>query len=213
MKKYTIATAEYKTFTDKYAAKAYLKKVNFPIVIKANGLAAGKGVVICHKLIEANKCVDEMMVEKKFKDAGNSIVIEEFLKGVEASIVCVTDGKTIVPLISSQDHKAIYDGNKGPNTGGMGAICPNQHLTKEIMDDFVKNIMLPTLKGTQKEKMDFHGFIFFGVMITSKGCKCLEYNVRLGDPETQSILPLMHFDFLKMIQFTLKNQLNKFKFK
>jgi phosphoribosylamine--glycine ligase len=212
MKRYGITTASYNSFTSPFAALAYLKTAKFPLVIKANGLAAGKGVEICKNFKSAEDTVTRFMINASFQEASKSIVIEEFLKGIEASIICVTDGKTMVPLVSAQDHKTIFDGNKGPNTGGMGAVAPNPHITNEIMDDFIKNIMNPTLQGIKKEKFDFHGFVFFGVMVTKDGCKCLEYNVRMGDPECQSIVPLMNFDLLQLFLDTLKNKLDKFKF-
>jgi phosphoribosylamine--glycine ligase len=212
MQRFGVKTANYKTFTDPFSAFSYVKNTRFPIVIKASGLAAGKGVEICKNLKAAENTITRFMIDGAFKNAGKTIVIEEFLTGVEASIVCVTDGKIMVPLISAQDHKTIFENNKGANTGGMGAVCPNRHFTKEVMNDFIKNIMKPTLKGIQKLKLDFHGFLFFGLMITKQGCKCLEYNVRMGDPECQSIVPLMNFDLLKMIHLTLKNKLNQFKF-
>jgi phosphoribosylamine-glycine ligase len=151
-------------------------------------------------------------MEKAFDQSGESIVIEEFLVGIEASIICVTDGKTMVPLISARDYKTIHENNRGPNTGGMGAISPKIYFTNKVAEDFVNNIMNPTLKGIKQSKMDYHGFLFFGIMITQNGCKCLEYNVRMGDPECQSIIPLMNFDIFKMFQATLKNKLNNFDF-
>jgi phosphoribosylamine--glycine ligase len=211
MKKYNVATAVYKTFSNFIKANIYINECSYPIVIKANGLASGKGVEICQNKMQAADCLKRFMVDKIFANSGSEIVIEEFLRGIEASIICVTDGKTITPLISSQDHKTIYEGNRGPNTGGMGAICPNQHVDKKIMSDFTKNIMFPTLNGIKREKMDYHGFIFFGVMITKTGCKCLEYNVRMGDPECQSIIPLMNFDIVNLFQAVISNKLNKFK--
>ncbi|MDR2369386.1 MAG: phosphoribosylamine--glycine ligase [Mycoplasmataceae bacterium] len=213
MNEFGVKTADYKTFTHAYAAVTYLRTAKYPLVIKANGLAAGKGVEICNNFKDAEATINSFMVDGIFKDAGKTIVVEEFLSGVEASIICVTDGKTIVPLISAQDHKTINENNKGPNTGGMGAVCPNVNVNKKTMTDFTENIMLPTLKGIQKTKLDYHGFIFFGVMITKDGCKCLEYNVRMGDPECQSILPLMNFDLVKLCQATVTNNLSKFKLK
>jgi phosphoribosylamine--glycine ligase len=210
MKRYHVETAAYATFNNFNKAVHYLNKCDYPIVIKASGLASGKGVEICENMVQARECLKRFMVDKIFKASGIEVVIEEFLKGVEASIICVTDGKTIKPLISAQDHKTIYENNKGPNTGGMGAICPNQHVNKQVMSDFTKHIMLPTLNGIKKTKMNYHGFIFFGVMITSRGCKCLEYNVRMGDPECQSIIPLMDFDLVNLFLATINNQLNKF---
>jgi phosphoribosylamine--glycine ligase len=152
------------------------------------------------------------MVESVFQQAGKKIVIEEYLEGIEASIICVVDNNTIVPLITAQDHKTIFENNQGPNTGGMGVIAPNQHVSAEIMEDFSNNIMQKTFLGLKRERFNFHGFLFFGVMITKKGCKLLEYNVRMGDPECQSILPLMDFDLVEMFMHSLQNKLNKFTF-
>ncbi len=210
MEKYNIPTAKFASFTNAKFAIKYLKdKCDFPIVIKADGLAAGKGVEICHNLKSAINCINEFMVKNIFKTAGSKVIIEEFLEGPEASIICITDGNTIHPFISSKDHKQVFDNDKGPNTGGMGAICPNPYVTKFISNAFIKEIMLPTLKGLKKEKIDFIGFIFFGIMITKKGPKLLEYNVRMGDPETQSILPLLKNDlvdlFLKALNKKLKD--------
>jgi phosphoribosylamine--glycine ligase len=213
MQQYGVATASYNSFTSPFAASAYIKNAKFPLVIKANGLAAGKGVEICKNFKEAQNTITKFMIDGAFKEASKSIVIEEFLKGTEASIICITDGKSMIPLVSAQDHKTIFDDNKGPNTGGMGAVAPNPHVTKEVMKDFVNNIMNPTLLGIKKEKFNFHGFIFFGIMITKDGCKCLEYNVRMGDPECQSIVPLMDFDLYQLFMDTLKDKLSNFKFK
>jgi phosphoribosylamine--glycine ligase len=211
MKKFGIATATYKSFKKPDLAKKYLNTVAYPIVIKASGLAAGKGVNICFNKQQAIKTVDDFMVDDIFKGAGEQIVVEEYLCGVEASIICVTDSKTIVPLISAKDYKTINENNKGPNTGGMGSICPNPYVTKDVMEDFKVNIMDKTLEGIKKTKMNFKGFVFFGVMITNKGCKLLEYNVRMGDPECQSIMMMMDFDLVKMIQACLDKRLSSFK--
>ncbi len=212
MQKHNIPTAKFGEFKDPSKAKQYLKtKCNFPIVIKADGLAAGKGVDICNDLQSALKSIDKMMVDKSFKDAGAKVVIEEFLVGPEASIICITDGKTIYPFISSKDHKQVFDNDKGPNTGGMGAICPNPYVTKKVLEQFKTQIMLPTIKGLQKDKIKFTGFIFFGIMITKQGPKLLEYNVRMGDPETQSILPLLKNDLVDVFLKTLQQKLNTIK--
>lgn len=208
MKKYNVKTAEYEVFEDKEKAITYLEKSEYPIVIKADGLAAGKGVVICEDFKEAKDVVEDFMVNDRFNGAGKKIVIEEFLEGPEASILSITDGETIIPFISSKDHKQIYDGNLGPNTGGMGAIAPNPYCTKEVLKEFHENILKPTLKGIKSENLDFKGIIFFGIMITKKGPYLLEYNVRMGDPETQVVLPLMKTDFLELILESLKGNLN-----
>ncbi len=207
MKKYGVSTAEYEVFYDAEEAKAYLETCSYPIVIKADGLAAGKGVVICEELNTALDTIDLFMVQDMFKGAGRRVVIEEFLVGIEASILSITDGKTIIPFLSAKDHKQIFDGNKGPNTGGMGVVCPNPYVTDGVLRDFYENIMDKTLMGIREEGMDFKGIIFFGIMITEKGVKLLEYNVRMGDPETQSVLTLMKTDLLDLIEKALDEKL------
>ena len=207
MKKYGVSTAEYEVFYDAEEAKAYLETCSYPIVIKADGLAAGKGVVICEELNTALDTIDLFMVQDMFKGAGKKVVIEEFLVGIEASILSITDGKTIIPFLSEKDHKQIFDGNKGPNTGGMGVVCPNPYVTDGVLKDFYENIMDKTLMGIREEGMDFKGIIFFGIMITEKGVKLLEYNVRMGDPETQSVLTLMKTDLLDLIEKALDEKL------
>ena len=207
MKKYGVSTAEYEVFYDAEEAKAYLETCSYPIVIKADGLAAGKGVVICEELNTALDTIDLFMVQDMFKGAGRRVVIEEFLVGIEASILSITDGKTIIPFLSAKDHKQIFDGNKGPNTGGMGVVCPNPYVTDGVLKDFYENIMDKTLMGIREEGMDFKGIIFFGIMITEKGVKLLEYNVRMGDPETQSVLTLMKTDLLDLIEKALDEKL------
>lgn len=210
MEKYGVKTAEYCSFNDCEAALKYIETCKYPIVIKADGLAAGKGVVICESYSEAAKNIKKFMIEDIFKGSGKEIIIEEYLVGNEASILSVTDGNVVIPFVSSKDHKNIYDGNLGPNTGGMGAIAPNPYFTEKVYKDFEKNIMLPTLNGIKSEKMDYRGIIFFGVMITNKGVYLLEYNVRMGDPETQAVLPLMENDFLEVILKSLDKKLNTY---
>lgn len=209
MKKYGVKTAEYATFTEAEAAKAYLQNCSYPIVIKADGLAAGKGVVISETKESALETIDSFMVSDIFKGAGKKVVIEEFLDGVEASILSITDGKTIIPFISAKDHKQIFDGGKGPNTGGMGVLAPNPFVTEEVLKDFEDNIAANTLLGIQKEGFDFKGIIFFGLMITKKGSYLLEYNVRMGDPETQSVLTLMESDLVELIEAALDERLSE----
>lgn len=210
MKKYNIKTAAYEFFDNANAAIEYLKTCEYPIVIKADGLAAGKGVIICNEFATAKKAINDFMVLDIFKGSGKNIIIEEFLEGVEASILSITDGKVIIPFVSSKDHKQIFDADMGPNTGGMGAIAPNPYCNKEVLDEFYKNILTPTLKGIQEEKMDYTGIIFFGIMITKKGVYLLEYNVRFGDPETQAVLPLMKSDFTKLILSAIEGKLENF---
>ena len=209
MKKYNVKTAEYATFTNVDEALKYLETCLYPTVVKADGLAAGKGVIICENKQEAIEAVKTCMVDNTFGDAGKTIVIEEFLEGVEASILSITDGKTIIPFLSGKDHKQIFDGGKGPNTGGMGVMAPNPYVTEEVMKDFEENIMKNTLVGIREEGFDFKGIIFFGIMITKKGTYLLEYNVRMGDPETQSVLYLMESDLVELIEAALREELDK----
>jgi phosphoribosylamine--glycine ligase len=210
MKKYGIKTAAYAVFENLDEANAYSKKCEYPIVIKADGLAAGKGVVICSDYIQAQKSINDFMILDIFKGSGKKIVIEEFLEGVEASILSITDGKIIIPFVSSKDHKQIFDGDNGPNTGGMGAIAPNPYCDKSVLDEFQNNILTPTLNGIQEEEMDYTGIIFFGIMITKKGIYLLEYNVRFGDPETQAVLPLMKSDFTELLVSAVEGKLTDF---
>lgn len=211
MEKYSVKTAKYEVFTDSEKAISYLKDSGFPIVIKADGLAAGKGVYICNDYESSEKAIKDIMLDDIFNGAGSKVIIEEYLEGVEASILSITDGNVIKPFISAKDHKQIFDGGEGPNTGGMGVIAPNQYVTEEVMDDFKENIMKKTLEGIKEEGLDYCGIIFFGVMITKKGCYLLEYNVRMGDPETQSVLELMESDLIELLESTLNKNLNKFK--
>lgn len=220
MKKHGVACADSKTFTDKAEALEYVKQKGAPIVLKADGLAAGKGVVVALNLDDALKAVEELMEGSLVGDAGRKLVIEEYMRGVEISILAAVSvnpeltasGKsTIIPFMSARDHKRLLDGAKGPNTGGMGAICPVDDVTEEVLEKFNKNILEPTLKGIQAEGWDYRGFIFFGLMITKEGPKVIEYNVRLGDPETQSVLPLMDFDFAEMCKAITEGKLKEFK--
>ena len=209
MKKYGVKTAEYEVFTDSDKALKYLETCSYPVVIKADGLAAGKGVSICETKEDAKNAIKDFMVNDIFKGAGQKVVVEEFLDGVEASILSVCDGHTIIPFVSAKDHKQIYDGGKGPNTGGMGVLAPNPYVTSDVLKDFEENIMKNTLKGIQEEGFDFKGIIFFGLMITKKGTYLLEYNVRMGDPETQSVLSLMDSDLFEVIEAALNEKLSE----
>ncbi len=212
MKKYGIKTAVYEIFDNSEKAKKFLNNwKDFPVVIKASGLAAGKGVIIAQNLNEAIKAVEDIMVDEKFGNAGSQVVIEEFLDGVEASILSFTDSKVIVPLLSAKDHKKIGEDETGLNTGGMGVISPNPFVTDEIFEKFKSDIMEPTLKGMQSEGMDFEGVIFFGLMITKKGVYLLEYNMRMGDPETQAVLPLLENDLLELIEKSFEKKLLEVK--
>lgn len=211
MKRHGVRTAAYETFTNPAKAKEYVETLTeFPIVIKASGLALGKGVVICNSLEEAQKTILEMMENRAFDDAGETIVIEEFLEGVEASILTVVShSRQIVELQSAKDHKRVFDGDLGDNTGGMGAICPNPYMNEPAWEEFRKDIVAPTLKGLQEENIDFTGAIFFGLMLTKKGMYLLEYNVRFGDPETQAILPMLEDDFLTLLEDAVNGTLSE----
>ena len=213
MKKYGVKTAEYETFTDYNKASEYLNKCNYPIVIKASGLALGKGVLICQDKKEAQNALEDIMVKKIFKEAGDEVVIEEFLEGIEASILSVTDSNVIIPFISAKDHKKVGDNDTGNNTGGMGVIAPNPYYTKEAEALFTKDILEPTLKGIKAEKMSFAGIIFFGLMMTKKGVYLLEYNMRMGDPETQAVLQLLDTDYLSIIESAMKRNLSSLNIK
>jgi len=210
MKKYNIPTAAYEVFSETEKASDYLKsdKATFPVVIKADGLALGKGVIIAADLNEALCAIKEIMLEKKFGESGSQIVIEEFLSGPEVTVLSFTDGKTIVPMISSMDHKRVFDGNKGLNTGGMGVIAPNPHYTKEIAEVCEKTIFLPTINALQEENTPFKGCLYFGLMLTKEGPKVIEYNCRFGDPETQAILPLLETDLLDIMEAVTDGKLS-----
>ncbi len=207
MDKYGVKTGEYKSFSDSGEALKYLEEIEYPVVVKASGLAAGKGVIIAQNKEEAQIAVREIMVDKKFNNAGDEVVIEEFLSGYEASILSFTDSKTILPMLAAKDHKKIGEGETGLNTGGMGVICPNPYVTKEVMEEFQTKILEPTLRGIKEEEMDFEGIIFFGIMITKKGVYLLEYNMRMGDPETQAVLPLLKNDLLDIIESCFEKKL------
>ena len=210
MKKYGIKTAIYEIFDNSEKAINFLKEYKeFPVVIKASGLAAGKGVIIAQNLKEAIKAVEDIMVNDKFGEAGSQVVIEEFLNGVEASILSLTDSKVIVQLLAAKVHNKIGENETGLNTGGMGVISPNPYVTNTVFNEFKENIMEPTLKGIQAEGMDFEGVIFFGIMITEKGVYLLEYNMRLGDPETQAVLPLLENDLLELIESSFDKKLSE----
>lgn len=206
MAKYGVKTAAYQNFKGSQLAKEYLQTQDFPIVVKASGLAAGKGVIICQNLEEAEKAVDEIMEDKTFGDAGNEVVIEEFLEGFEASILSFFNGKKIVPFISAKDHKKIGEGETGLNTGGMGVIAPNPLFTAEHFKMFEEEIMEPTKCGLIKEELAFAGVIFFGLMITTKGVYLLEYNLRMGDPETQTTLPLLENDLYEAVSKSIAGE-------
>jgi len=199
MKKYGIPTAEYEVFDTQEAALEYLKTCRIPVVIKADGLAKGKGVIIAESREEAEKAVHDMMQDRIFGESGSRIVIEEFLEGPEVSILSFTDGKVLVPMVSSMDHKRALDGDRGLNTGGMGTVAPNPYYTDEIATICEEEIFLPTVAAMNNEGRTFKGCLYFGLMITENGPKVIEYNCRFGDPETQVVLPLLKSDLLDIM--------------
>ncbi|MBS5793419.1 MAG: phosphoribosylamine--glycine ligase [Lachnospirales bacterium] len=208
MKKYNIPTANYETFSSYEEAVKYIESLSFPIVIKADGLALGKGVLICKSLDEAKENLKEIMLNKKFGKSGENVVIEEFMVGKEVSILCFCDGKTIVPMVSAQDHKRAFDNDEGPNTGGMGTISPSKYYTDDIAKIAMDTIFRPTMEALAKEDREFVGVLFFGLMLTEQGPKVIEYNARFGDPETQVVLPRLKTDLIDIINACLNEQLN-----
>lgn len=213
MKKYHIPTAAYENFTDPQAALAYLETAKFPIVLKADGLALGKGVLICQNLQEAREGVKEIMLDKKFGSAGNEMVIEEFMTGREVSVLSFVDGKTIKTMTSAQDHKRAGDGDTGLNTGGMGTFSPSPFYTKEVDEFCRKYIYQPTVDAMAAEGRPFKGIIFFGLMLTPEGPKVLEYNARFGDPEAQVVLPRMENDLIEVCQACVDGTLDEIDLK
>jgi len=200
MKKYHIPTAAYEVFDDAAAALEYVKTAALPLVVKADGLALGKGVLICETREQAIEAVDSIMNDHKFGKSGDQIVIEEFLTGPEVSVLAFTDGKTLVPMVSSMDHKRALDGDKGLNTGGMGTVAPNPYYTADVAKVCMDTIFLPTIDAMNAEGRPFAGCLYFGLMLTPNGPKVIEYNCRFGDPETQVVLPLLESDLLTVMQ-------------
>ncbi|MBR5371724.1 MAG: phosphoribosylamine--glycine ligase [Oscillospiraceae bacterium] len=209
MKKYGIPTAKYETFTDPAAAIAYIKEQDtYPTVVKADGLALGKGVIIAQSEDEAVEAIHIIMEDKVFGESGANVVIEEFLTGPEVSVLAFTDGESIAPMISSMDHKRALDGDRGKNTGGMGTIAPNPYYTKEIAEQCMREIFLPTMHAMNGENRTFRGCLYFGLMLTPNGPKVIEYNCRFGDPETQVVLPMLKTDLLDIMEATENESLN-----
>ncbi|MFV0412518.1 MAG: phosphoribosylamine--glycine ligase [Oscillospiraceae bacterium] len=200
MRKYGIPTAEYHAFSAEKDALAYFETAAFPLVVKADGLALGKGVFICETAGQAAEAVNSIMRQKIFGDSGSQIVVEEFLTGPEVSVLAFCDGETLLPMVSSMDHKRIFDGDGGPNTGGMGTIAPNPFYTAEIADTCMQTIFMPTVKAMQAEGCPFKGCLYFGLMLTPAGPKVIEYNCRFGDPETQEVLRLLESDLVPILQ-------------
>jgi phosphoribosylamine--glycine ligase len=196
MKKYHIPTAAYHTFTDHKEALAYIEKKEFPLVLKADGLASGKGVFIIHDLKEAKAALDAVMQQKIFGDAGSQVIVEDYLEGEEVSVLAFSDGVNVVPMVASQDHKKIYEHDLGPNTGGMGAYSPVPFYTKHMEDEVLESILKPVISGLKKEGREYRGVIYAGLINTRKGLKVLEFNARFGDPETQVILPRLKTDLI-----------------
>lgn len=209
MKRHHIPTAAYEAFDDMDKALAYVRAAKCPVVVKADGLALGKGVLICQIRAEAEAAVTEMMQNGKFGQSGSRVVIEEFLTGPEVSVLCFTDGDTIRPMVSSMDHKRALDGDRGLNTGGMGVIAPNPYYTADVAETCMREIFLPTLAAMRAEGCPFHGCLYFGLMLTPDGPKVIEYNCRFGDPETQAVLPLLESDLFSILRATTDGTLDK----
>jgi phosphoribosylamine--glycine ligase len=211
MKKYRIPTASYEIFEDQKEAIIYLRKQKAPMVVKADGLAAGKGVLICKTVEEAVRSVEKIMVEKIFGEAGRRVVIEEYLVGEEASYIAFTDGKAILPLASSQDHKAIFDGDEGPNTGGMGAYSPAPVVTDQVHERIIEKILRPIIQGLGEEGRPYKGVLYAGLMISDGHPRALEFNARFGDPETQPVLMRMKGDIVPILEACMKGNLSQYR--
>ena len=211
MQEYSIPTSGYKIFKNPKDAKDYIKEQNFPLVIKADGLAAGKGVIICKTEDEAKDAIRLVMEKKVFGKAGDRVVVEEFLKGEEVSFLAITDGKSVVPLPPCQDHKAVFDGDKGPNTGGMGAYSPAPIITPKLKQEIMNSIMIPTVKAMAKEGRPYKGILYAGLMITKDGPRALEFNCRFGDPETQPIMMRLRNDLVDVLSAAVDGKLSKIK--
>ncbi|KAB3532114.1 phosphoribosylamine--glycine ligase [Alkaliphilus serpentinus] len=209
MEKYKIPTGKYTEVSSYEGGLKSLLNYEYPVVIKADGLAAGKGVFICGDKQEAEEALKKILKDKVFGSSGDRVIVEEYLEGIETSILCFVDGNRILPMVSSQDHKRIYDGDRGPNTGGMGTYSPNDIYNEEMALDVKEEILEPTLYGIQQEGMDYRGIVFIGLMITPQGPKVLEYNVRFGDPETQVVLTRLETDLVEILQATLEKRLKK----
>lgn len=209
MKKYNIPTAGYEVFTDPESAIKYIEKGSFPTVIKAEGLALGKGVIIAKDIDEARAAIHDIMEEKVFGASGNRVVIEEFLTGPEVSVLAFCDGKTVVPMVSAQDHKRAFDNDEGLNTGGMGTFSPSRLYDAAKAEECMKNIFLPTVKAMQAEGRPFKGVLYFGLMMTAAGVRVIEYNARFGDPETQVVLPRLKTDLVDIIEAVIDGRLDE----
>lgn len=209
MVKYGIPTATYEEFTNYNLACEYVKGADYPLVVKADGLALGKGVIICNNVDDALTALKDMMIDAKFSSAGNKVIVEEFLVGKEVSILSFTDGKTIVPMVSSQDHKRALDNDMGLNTGGMGTFSPSKIYTDELAKEVYDTVIVPTMNAMNAENRKFKGVLYFGLMLTDKGIKVLEYNARFGDPETQVVLPRLKTDLLEIFSAIIDERLDE----
>lgn len=209
MVKYGIPTAGYEEFTDYNLACEYVKRSDYPLVVKADGLALGKGVIICNNVDEALTALKDMMIDAKFSSAGNKVIVEEFLVGKEVSILSFTDGKTIVPMVSSQDHKRALDNDMGLNTGGMGTFSPSKIYTDSLAKEVYDTVIVPTMEAMNAENRTFKGVLYFGLMLTDKGIKVLEYNARFGDPETQVVLPRLRTDLVEIFNAIIDERLDE----
>ncbi len=211
MKRFGVPTADFRVFDDSNAALKYLDSKKAPIVVKADGLCAGKGVIVCDSINKAKDAVKKMLVERVFQDAGKRVIIEECLDGEEASIIVISDGTNIVPLASSQDHKRVYDNDRGPNTGGMGAYSPAPVVTEAILTKISDDIINPIIKGLAEEHVNYKGVLYAGIMITKDGPRVLEFNVRFGDPETQAIIPRLKSDLVDVIEKSIDGKLENYR--
>lgn len=209
MVKYGIPTAGYEEFTDYSLACEFVKRSDYPLVVKADGLALGKGVIICNNVDEALTALKDMMIDAKFSSAGNKVIVEEFLVGKEVSILSFTDGKTIVPMVSSQDHKRALDNDMGLNTGGMGTFSPSKIYTDSLAKEVYDTVIVPTMEAMNAENRTFKGVLYFGLMLTDKGIKVLEYNARFGDPETQVVLPRLRTDLVEIFNAIIDERLDE----
>ncbi|MGD8191805.1 phosphoribosylamine--glycine ligase [Brevibacillus ginsengisoli] len=207
MKRYSIPTARYESFIDYESALAYVREQGAPIVVKADGLAAGKGVIVAQTLEEAENALHSIMQDGAFGQAGSRVVVEEFMSGEELTLMAFVDGETVKPMITAQDHKAVFDGDRGPNTGGMGTYAPVPHMSQELVNEIVEMIVKPMAKAMVSEGIVFRGILYTGLMITSEGPKVVEFNARFGDPETQVILPLLETDLVDICLATIKGEL------
>lgn len=210
LKKYRIPTAEFAVFSNSEQAKAYVRQQGAPIVIKADGLAAGKGVVVAMTETEALEAIDAMLCRREFGEAGSQVVIEEFMQGEEASILAFTDGRTVLPMLAAQDHKRVFDGDKGPNTGGMGAYAPAPVITAELLKEATDKILQPVVEAMANEGRPYKGCLYLGLMVTESGPKVVEFNARFGDPETQVVLPLLETDLVSIMEACIDGDLRSY---